>query len=644
MITEYPTPAASPEPVVCTIGAKRAPLPLRIVRAFFRFGFGAVGYGWRLLWPRGDTAAEVPVTLNLFRSVDLNKAATAQMRYFFALGLFSLFINVLYLSSSIYMMQIYDRVIPGGRVETLILITLILVMALVTLSALEGVRGIMLVRMSVRLDALVMPRLIGAALDRSGGGSSEERAQAVRDFDTFRQFVTGVGATALLDAPWFPIYIGIILSLHPLLGAVAAGGIVVTALLAWFTELKTRLPTKKANQATVRTYTVADELVRNRETIVGLRMQVIVGRNWRRMRDDMLALGASSSEHTNLLGAGTKLFRLLMQSSMLGVGSYLVIQQELTAGAMIAASILLGRSMVPVEQAIMAWKQFVSVREAVDRVDRLLDAVPASARLMTLPMPTGALSVEKIMYAPSREAPLLLKGISFGLQPGECLSIIGPSAAGKTTLTRILVGALRPTAGVVRLDRADLTTWDDEQLRRTVGYLPQDIVLFQGTVRQNITRFEEARDEEVLQATQAANAHSLVASLASGYGTPVRDGGSHFSGGQRQRIGLARALFGDPMLVVLDEPNSHLDNEGEAALARSLQQLKKRKRTVIIVSHRPSTLALSDKILILRDGGVEMFGPATEVIAALRHVRENASAVSALPLEKGPARFVAQGE
>ncbi|KAF0118578.1 MAG: aprD [Rhodospirillaceae bacterium] len=589
---------------------------------------------------RSSQEAEQTTRIHIFKSSVLNKAATTQLNHLFSLGVFSFFINVLYLSSSIYMMQIYDRVIPGGRVETLIMITLILALALMTLSALDAVRGIMLVRLSICVDAAVTPRLIEAAMDRSGE-AGDERAQVIRDFDTFRQFVTGAGVTALLDVPWFPIYIGIIWILHPLLAMVAAGGVAVTALFALFTEFNIRTPTQKANKAAIHSYTVADEMIRHREVITGLHMQSAIATNWRGTRNDMLALGAGTSEHTTLFGSGTKLFRLLMQSSMLCVGSYLVIQQELTAGSMIAASILMGRVMAPVEQIIMAWKQFLSAREATGRVDRLLAAVPARPRAMILPAPEGRLSVEKIIYAPGRDQPLLLKGISFDLLPGECLSVIGPSAAGKTTLIKILVGAVRPTSGVVRLDGADLTSWDNEQLSQVIGYLPQNVLLFQGTIRQNIARFQETDDKEILAAAQAAHAHALVAGLANGYNTPVRDGGSHFSGGQRQRVALARALFGDPMLVMLDEPNAHLDSEGDTALAQTLQRLKERKRTVIIVSHRPTTLALSDKILLLRDGGVEKFGTATEVLPALRRVHDTTAAV---PLEKVATRSVVRGE
>ena len=574
------------------------------------------------------------IRVNVFKSSVLNKAVTGQLNHIFSLGVFSFFINVLYLSSSIYMMQIYDRVIPGGRVETLIMITLILALALLTLSALDAVRGIMLVRISIRLDDAVTPHLIEAAMDRSSE-SSEERAQVIRDFDTFRQFITGSGVMALLDMPWFPIYIGIIWILHPVLAAVATGGVIITAFLALFTEFNIRTPTKKANKAAIHSYTVADEMIRHREVITGLHMQSALATNWRTTRDDMLALGAGASEHTTLFGSGTKLFRLLMQSSMLCVGSYLVIQQELTAGSMIAASILMGRVMAPVEQIIMAWKQFLSAREASGRVDRLLSTVPARPRAMSLPVPEGRISVEKILYAPGRDQPLLLRGVSFELMPGECLSVIGPSAAGKTTLAKILVGALRPSSGVVRLDGADLASWDNEQLREAIGYMPQSVMLFQGTVRQNIARFQETDDDEVLAAAQAAHAHALVAGLANGYNTPVRNGGGHFSGGQRQRIALARALFGDPRLVVLDEPNAHLDSEGDTALAQTLQQLKERKRTVIIVSHRPSTLALSDKILLMREGGIEKFGAAMDVLPALRRIHD-----AAVPLERLATRSV----
>ncbi|MGE5546260.1 MAG: type I secretion system permease/ATPase [Solirubrobacterales bacterium] len=563
-------------------------------------------------------------THSLFKSKLLNVTVGAQAKHLLSLAAFSLAINVLYLSSSIYMMQIYDRVIPGGRVETLVLVTLILVLALATLSGLEVVRGYMLVRLSMKLDRMVSARLLDAAL-RGLRGSTEDRSQIIRDFDTFRGFVTGSGISALLDAPWFPVYIIVLFVLHPILAGVALIGIAIIAGLAVWTDKNTSAPTKKAGRAAARSYLVADEAVRNREVVAGLRMRTAMVQHWLATRRDMLLLSAYASDRSALFGSGGKLFRMLMQSSMLCFGSFLVIKQELTPGAMIACSILMGRALAPVEAAINASKQFSSARDAVARVDDLLTTAADLPQAVKLPPPQGKILVEKLAYAPAQDRPLILKGLTFEALPGECLSIIGPSASGKTTLAKIISGCVRPSGGTVRLDHADLQNWDDDQLQKALGYLPQEVVLFQGTVRQNIARFTEATDEDVVAAAVAANAHELILGLPQGYNTPIMDGGAQLSGGQRQRIGLARALFGAPQVIVLDEPNSNLDADGEQALAKTLTALKQSGRTVILVSHRPATLTLSDKLMLLREGKIEMFGPTTDVLARFKQMKDAAS-------------------
>lgn len=406
-------------------------------------------------------------------------------------------------------------------------------------------------------------------------------------------------------------------------------GLGVVMLLTLVTEVRTRDSLKKANQAALKSNAFADESVRNRETVLGLKMQFSIAKSWLLARKDSLLLQAFASDRGVVFSSAAKFFRMLMQSSMLCFGSYLVIQQEMTAGGMIAASIILGRALQPVEQLVNTWKQFQGARSAIMRVDRLLASLPLAERKTKLPAPEGRLSVERTVFSTARDAPPILKGVSFDLLLGECLSVIGPSGAGKTTLLRLLVGANKPLGGIIRLDQSDLATWNAEQLQRSVGYLSQDVVLFPGTIRQNIARFAEAEDEEVVAAAQAANAHDLIVRLPNGYNTLILDSGTQLSGGQRQRIGLARALFGDPVLIVLDEPNAHLDTEGEQALARTLQALKERRRAIVLVSHRGSTLALSDKIMLLRNGTVEVFGPAAEVIAKLQ--KATASVPVAVP-------------
>jgi len=565
------------------------------------------------------------LSYRLFNSDLLNKAQRAVAPHVGYLFIFSLFINLLYLSSSLYMMQIYDRVIPGARIETLVFLTLILVLALAALSALEAVRSYILVRMGLKLDADVSSRILLAALNQRTIGRPEERTQAVRDFDSFRGFITGAGISAFLDLPWVPIYLIVIFLLHPLLMAVAVAGMAIMILLAWGTDVKTREPIKVANASAARTYAFVDDAIRNRETVTALRMHLDMARSWTDKRREMLALNARAGDRSAVFNSGTKLFRMLMQSSMLCFGAYLVVEHELTSGSMIAASILMGRALAPMEQAVAVWKGFLGARTSIKRVDMLLSSMPREAKATELPPPTGEMTVERLVYTVSREGPPIIKGVSFAIPAGECVSVIGPSGAGKTTLAKLITGCLPPSAGTVRLDGADLMNWSDVQLRRTIGYIPQDVELFTGTVRDNIARFSEAKDEEVVAAAKAANAHEMILALPKGYETVVSGGAQHLSGGQRQRIGLARALFGEPMLLVLDEPNSHLDGDGDLALAKTLQALKARKCTVILISHRPSTLQLSDKLMVLRDGQIDAYGPTAEVVAKFQKMKEGSA-------------------
>lgn len=561
-----------------------------------------------------------------FRSAALRLMQTSIGRHLRAVVLFSLFINVLGLSSSLYMMQVYDRVLPSQRTETLWLITLILVLALATLSGLEAMRGAILVRMGIRMDNTAADQVFSAAMDQSVAGyGPDQRAQAMRDFDTVRQFLTGAAVFAFIDAPWLPLFLVIIALLHPLLSVVALLGVVVLAVLTWATEKQTAKVLKDASQGAMNSGLFGELAVRQREVVNGLHMRATVTAAWRRQRGEMLRQQAWASDKTVVFSSASRFFRVLMQSSMLCFGSYLVIRHELSAGGMVAASILLGRALSPVEQAVTGWKQFQMARDALVRLDALLSAQPRPRTVTTLPAPQGVLALERVSFAP-RDMPPIVKGISLRLNPGECLSILGPSGSGKTTLAKLMVGALRPNSGIVRLDGADLVNWDEVQLAGAVGYLSQDVEFLPGSVRDNIARFTETDDAHVIAAAKAANAHDLILTLPQGYDTPLLGGGLHLSGGQRQRIGLARALFGDPVVVVLDEPNAHLDSDGEQSLSQTILELKRRRRSVALISHRPATLGLSDKLLVMRDGALEVMGPTNEVIEQFRRNREAAGA------------------
>lgn len=575
--------------------------------------------------PRATGEQEaVAASLSPFKSQALRRMQGAMGRHLRAVMLFSLFINVLSLSSSLYMMQVYDRVLPSQRTETLWLITLILVLALVALSGLEAVRGAILVRMGIRMDNAAAGQVFTAALDQAVAGyGQDQRAQAMRDFDAVRQFLTGGAVFAFIDAPWLPLFLAIIALLHPVLALVALAGVAILAAITWATEKQTAKVLKEASQGAMAAGLFGELAVRQREIVNGLHMRAAVAGAWRRQRGDMLRQQAWASDKTVVFSSASRFFRILMQSSMLCFGSYLVIRHELSAGGMVAASILLGRALSPVEQAVAGWKQFQATRDAFVRLDTLLAAQPQARRVTELPAPEGVLALERVSFA-LRDMPPIVKGLSLRLNPGECLSILGPSGSGKTTLAKLMVGALRPTAGIVRLDGADLANWEDGQLGSAIGYLAQDVEFLPGSVRDNIARFTQADDAHVVAAAKAANAHQLILGLPQGYDTPLLGGGLHLSGGQRQRIGLARALFGDPVVVVLDEPNAHLDSDGEQALAQTILELKRARRSVALVSHRPATLGLSDKVLVLRDGALEVMGPTAEVIEQFRRSREAA--------------------
>jgi len=579
---------------------------------------------WAVTWLSREAPQDGPVhppALPLFKSPVLLAMQARLGPYLASLSGFSLFVNLLYLSSSIYMMQIYNRVIPSGHVESLLLLSLILILALGALAGLDAVRGLILVRMGLRMDQLVAPALFKAVLSAHGRAGGEERAQLIRDFDGFKQFLGGGAVYAFLDLPWVPIYLIVLYMLHPMLAVGALVGVAILVGLTIASETKTKAPLAKANHASVQSNALADHAVRNRETVGGLHMRQSIAKTWEDGRQQVHFLQAWASDRAVILSTASRFFRLLMQSSMLAIGAALVIDAQLSGGAMVAASIILGRALSPIEQAVSSWRSFVSARGAISRVDNMLAAQPPASRATRLPDPQGHLSVERLVFAPDQERPPVLKGLTFGIEPGACLSVIGPSGAGKTTLARLLAGCLPPTGGTVRLDGAELHTWDEAQLRTAIGYLPQDVDLLPGTVRENIARFDDVDDSVVVAAAKAANAHDLILSLPKGYDTMLQDAGIHLSGGQRQRIGLARALMGDPVVVVLDEPNAHLDSDGELALVHTIAQLKQRGRAVVIVSHRPATLQVSDKILIVRDGRIEMFGPTAEVMAAFQRAR-----------------------
>lgn len=531
--------------------------------------------------------------------------------------MFSLGINLLYLAAPLYMLQVYDRVIASASQVTLVMLTIALLLAFLSLAGLDTVRSRVLTRAGVRLDRLIAGRVMSAVIERASalGGA---RSQLLRDFDTFRQFVTGTGIHAVFDLPWAPIYILVIFALHPLLGAFALGSAVLLIIMALLNEIFVRPPLTESGEAASRNYSFTEMSLRNWEVVQAMGMMAGLLQRWGRDRNRMLERQATASDVAATMQSIIRFLRLSMQSVILGLGAYLVIERLATVGAMFAASILLGRALQPVEQIVGSWRNLVGARTAYRRVHDLLAVTPVHDLNLELPRPSGHLAVENISFAPpGGAAKLILRGVSFRLEAGEVLGVIGPSGAGKSTLVRQIVGVMSPSTGAVRLDGADVAVWPKATLGQYLGYLPQDIELFADSVAANISRFQLGDDAEIIDAARMAGVHDMILRLANGYDTQVGDGGAVLSGGYRQRIGLARAVYGRPSLVVLDEPSSNLDAEGDAALADCIVALKKRGTTVIIVSHRPTTIGIVDKILVLKDGVAEMFGTRAEIMARL---------------------------
>lgn len=568
---------------------------------------------------------------------DLQRALKAARSTFATVGVFSLFINLLMLTAPLYMLQIYDRVLSSKSESTLVMLTIVAGGLLLVLGLLEVVRSRVLVRVGTKLDQQLSNRVFSAIfsynLKKAGQGSS----QSLRDLDTLRQFLTGSGLNAFFDAPWTPLFIAVIFLFHPLLGFVALGGAIAIFILALLNELITRKPLSEANQENVQANKFADASLRNSEVLAAMGMTPGLRQRWADRHENTLALQAVASDRAGTITATSKAFRLMLQVAILGTGAYLAIQQIITPGVMIAASIIMARALAPVEQAIGSWRQFIGARSAYGRLQELLAAIPEQEERMPLPAPEGRLETEKVVATPPGSKQVVLKGVSFALEPGESLGIIGPSAAGKSSLARLLIGVWPPASGHVRLDGADIYDWDHTELGPYLGYLPQDVELFDGTVSENIARFQEPDPDKVVAAAKKADVHEIILGLPDGYDTLIGNDGASLSGGQRQRVGLARALYGDPRLIVLDEPNANLDSAGETALRQALDTLKAEGRTTVVISHKPSLLSVVDKMLVLKNGQAEQFGERQEVMSrftrpvAGQEAQPDASNVSSMP-------------
>ncbi len=537
------------------------------------------------------------------------------------LCMFSFFINLLILTSPIYMMQTFDRVLANGRVETLVFLTLIAGVAVLTMGLLEAVRARILARIGRWFERKLAPDFIKASMRGAACGLGAG-AQPLRDLSTIRSVLGGNGINSIFDAPWVPVFIAVIWLLHPWLGVIALVAAVILFCTALINEYASRLLLKESNQLAISTTSRAGAAIRNADVFHAMGMLPGFLATWADRHDRALDLQLKANDRNAALLGFSKFFRLFVQVSILGAGAYLVLLAELTPGGMIAASILLGRALAPVEQAIGAWRGLVAARDAYGRLQQLLETLPPRPPRMQLPAPQGQLAFENVFFVPKGRDQMVLQGLSFAVEPGEALGVLGPSAAGKSTLCRIAVGTWQPTRGRARLDGADLFDWPADELGRYLGYLPQNVELFVGTVRDNIARLSPSVDSEaVIEAATAAGIHEEILKLPEGYDTEIGEGGAFLSGGQRQRIALARAFYGKPRLIVLDEPNASLDSEGELALVAAIERAKSWGAAVVLVTHQPRVLSPVNKVLLLHEGRAAAFGTRDEVFSKLRPLR-----------------------
>ena len=537
-------------------------------------------------------------------------------RAFWGVALFSAIVNLLMLAGPIYMLQVYDRVLASRNVPTLVALTVFLVGAY----AFQGILDLIRSRIVVRGAALLDQRL-GDTVHRSvialgaRGGSAAQAHQPIRDLDQIRSFLTGTGPIAIVDLPWMPFFLAICFLIHPWIGYLSLAGAIVLMVLTIQTERASRGLSKAVNESGGMRTAMAEAGRRNVASVMSMGMIGALATRWAKVNDRHVDAVGRSSDVVNSYGSITKVLRMLMQSAILGLGAYLVIKQEMSAGAMIAASIMMGRALAPIEVAIANWRGFVAARDSIRRLSETLARMPAERGLTDLPKPIDSLSVEGVTVAAPGGKTAILTNVQFRLAAGEVLGVIGPNGSGKSSLSRVLLGIWPAARGSVRLDNAALEQWDQDALGRHLGYMSQMVELFPGTVAENIARMAPEPDSEaVLRAAQAAGAHDMILRLPGGYDSVIGDGGEGLSIGQQQRIAIARALYGDPFLVLLDEPSASLDGEGEAALQNAIKQLKLRRAIVVVVVHRRSALALCDKVLVLLNGQQRDFGPRDEVL------------------------------
>lgn len=557
-------------------------------------------------------------TPSFFRRSELTSTLWAFRQEFLIVGALSFLANLLMLAPTIYMLQVFDRVLSSGSELTLVAVSLITLFLFGVMALSEWMRSRVLVRAGMQFDDQLSTRVFNASFEAYLGQTSTNPSRAFGDLIQIRQFLTGNGIFALFDAPWAPIYIAVTFFLHPWLGALSLVFAVVQAALAWFGHRHTVAPAEDANAAVTDSTNYLQSKLRNSEVLESMGMVGNLRGRWDQKYQIALAKNASTLGLTHRVTAVSKFIRYTQQSLSLGAGALLVIDGQLSPGAMIAANVLMGRALAPIDQLVGTWRGFVTTRSAFDRLEKLLAEFPERDPALSRVAPTGSVSLHTVVAsAPGRTTPIL-KGISFEVSAGTVVAVLGPSGSGKSTLARVIVGIWPDVMGDVLLDGLPISGWNRMDLGPHIGYLPQDVELFEGSIAENIARLGTIDPVKVIEAARSAGLHEMILRFPKGYDTPIGEAGGLLSGGQRQRIGLARAIYGDPALIVLDEPNANLDDAGETALLRTVAELKAKGKTVLLITHRPGAIAVADRLMILQDGQIVANGPRDAVIAALR--------------------------
>lgn len=552
------------------------------------------------------------------RYIELEAALKDVKSYFLYAALFSAAVNTLMLVPVIYMLQVYDRVMSSGSLSTLGMLTLLMVALLCALGGFEWVRSMILISASNRIEKNLRKRVSDASFKLAlMNGGSGNNSLAISDLTNLRQFLTGNGLFAFFDAPWFPIYVGVMFMFHAWFGVAAIIAGVIMVALAYANEKATGDRLKEANSFGAKVSNQLNGSLRNAEVIAAMGMTDNIRQRQEINSNQVIKLQTEASRKAGIITNVTKSFRMIVQSLLLGLGALLALQQEISPGMVIAGSLLLGRALAPIDLLVGTWKGFSIARAQYDRLGQLLEQVPAERETMSLPAPKGKITAEQVVVVPPGAQVAVVRGVSLELAAGEALGIIGPSASGKSSLARALLGIWPAHSGKVRLDGADIAAWDRTELGPYIGYLPQDIELFDGSISENICRFGEVDAEKIVAAAKLAGVHELILHLPQGYDTVIGGTGGVLSGGQRQRIGLARAVYGEPRFMVLDEPNSNLDEQGEKELVKAMHRIKERGCTIVVISHRTMVLQAVDKILVMKDGLPVSFGERDQVIASL---------------------------